>query len=1355
VTIDGVVSATEWNDTQKEALSFCSGAVTGSIRMKNDATNLYVAAQIDNATWLPGTSPLVSTEQQVKITAAAAGAAPGASFAARASISGDTMLIGAPDDDGIAPGTGAAYVFVRVAGTWQLQKKLLAFDGVAGDAFGGSVALQNDHAVVAAPSADVNGTPNAGAAYAFVRSGNTWTLEDKLVQPSPFPNAGFGPSHLDGTTMIVGAGNFAQVGEVLIYNEIGGHWIARQTIDPPAGAAGDGFGQVAVVSGDVALIDSPGRDDFGPDSGAAYVYAQDQLGRWVFVDVIHAPDARAGDRFSTRVRLTPNEAIITAPLGFGVAPTSGAVYAYDRTGPGMTFRQKIIGPGGSDGGGFGTGLGSDGALMAVGAPNDVGPLVSPSGAVYLFEKQTPDWQFVQKILPLDPVVGDNFGFRVGVSGDTVAVVANLNAGAAYAFVAPSTTPPFTPQPGTAALGLLFDDGAGHGQAAGDNSWLIRASDSFALDGLNPDGALGHVTPDVVLGGSSDVTAAITHTNPVPGGKGTYFVEFRAPLASGDRRDFALTLGQQLGLTLRLDTGDCAGTDAMWVAPTPSGLDAPAVIADSIGLPCAGFLDCANGFCVDGVCCTSACGGSDPTDCQACSLLAGAQFEGTCGPLRASQVCRPSAGACDVAESCDGTSVACPADVVVPAATTCRPSAGLCDVAETCDGAHAACPADVVAPAATPCRPSTGACDVAETCDGAHAACPADVMAPAATPCRPSAGACDVAESCDGAHPVCPADVVAPAATPCRPSAGACDVAESCDGTSAACPSDVVAPAATPCRPSAGACDVAESCDGTSAACPADVVAPAATPCRPSAGACDVAESCDGTSAACPADVVAPAATPCRPSAGACDVAESCDGARAACPPDRFVAAGTVCHARTAACDSIVSCSGSDASCVVPPLPPPEICSPVPPGSPVVNLENGDTVVGGLTLSYDNVTSSGGTIQIAQPQAGLPPPTPNFKIVTDTGTLGAFIWDLVDTASFTGNVTICVKYPTADRPLAPYMTFVHYSATHTCQDVHGVTTNWCPLAPSTMTNPSQNIICGVTDSFSPFALWEPVSAPPALTVPAPIVVEATGPAGAAVTYAATATDAVDGALTPSCAPSAGSTFPLGVTTVSCQVTDSLGLGATGSFTITVQDTTGPSLSGVPAAPIVAYATSTAGAKVTYPSPTANDLVEGSRPVNCTPASNTTFAPGKTTVSCSASDTRGNARPPSTFTVWVQYQAPTDGTFFLAPIRPNGSSIFAIGRPVPVRFRLTGASAAITNLAAKLVVTKISSAIQGTTTDTSDETDDDTGFAFLYRPVLHWYAYRWKTRDQTQGTYQLRADLGDGVTHQVNVSLKSGR
>jgi hypothetical protein len=278
-------------------------------------------------------------------------------------------------------------------------------------------------------------------------------------------------------------------------------------------------------------------------------------------------------------------------------------------------------------------------------------------------------------------------------------------------------------------------------------------------------------------------------------------------------------------------------------------------------------------------------------------------------------------------------------------------------------------------------------------------------------------------------------------------------------------------------------------------------------------------------------------------------------------------------------------------------------------------------------------------------------------------------------------------------------------------------------------------------------------PPTVVVPDSMTVEATTPAGATVTYGASATDDV-GVVTFACTLPSGGVFAIGTTTVTCTATDAAGHSTTKSFTVKVVDTTKPVLSNVPTSPIVAYATSTAGAKVGYTKPTAKDAVDGNVSVTCTPASGAQFPVNKTTVTCSAADSHGNATQVQ-FTVWVQYQAPTDGTFFLAPIRADGTSVFAIGRPVPVRFRLTGPGKGITNLVAKLLVSKVSSTAPGTTNSTSDETVDDTDFIFKYKSSLGGYVYRWKTRDQAQGTYRLSVDLGDGVTHQVNVALKGSR
>jgi len=85
-------------------------------------------------------------------------------------------------------------------------------------------------------------------------------------------------------------------------------------------------------------------------------------------------------------------------------------------------------------------------------------------------------------------------------------------------------------------------------------------------------------------------------------------------------------------------------------------------------------------------------------------------------MKSTAVCRPAAGTCDVAESCDGSSDTCPADVLAPTGTTCRAAAGACDVAEVCTGLSGACPPDVFLPNNTPCDDSN-ACTTPDSCQG--------------------------------------------------------------------------------------------------------------------------------------------------------------------------------------------------------------------------------------------------------------------------------------------------------------------------------------------------------------------------------------------------------------------------------------------------------------------------------------------------------------------------------------------------------------------------------------------------------------------------------------------------------------
>lgn len=161
-------------------------------------------------------------------------------------------------------------------------------------------------------------------------------------------------------------------------------------------------------------------------------------------------------------------------------------------------------------------------------------------------------------------------------------------------------------------------------------------------------------------------------------------------------------------------------------------------------------------------------------------------------------------------------------------------------------------------------------------------------------------------------------------------------------------------------------------------------------------------------------------------------------------------------------------------------------------------------------------------------------------------------------------------------------------------------------------------------------------PPVLSL-SNVAAEATGPSGAAVTYTATATDAVDGPRPVTCSPASGSTFPPGVTTVNCSASDLSGNTATGSFSVTVVDTTPPVIN-VPLAQADAEATSPSGAVVTY-TVNGSDLVSGAVSVTCTPSSGSTFPLGVTTVNCSATDGAGNVGTASFSVTVVDKVAPT--------------------------------------------------------------------------------------------------------------------
>jgi len=415
---------------------------------------------------------------------------------------------------------------------------------------------------------------------------------------------------------------------------------------------------------------------------------------------------------------------------------------------------------------------------------------------------------------------------------------------------------------------------------------------------------------------------------------------------------------------------------------------------------------------------------------------------------------------------------------------------------------------------------------------------------------------------------------------------------------------------------------------------------------------------------------------------------------------------------------------------------------------------------------------------------------------------------------------------------PAGTIVSWTAPTATDLVDGPRPVTCaPTSGSTFALGTTTVSCTSTDSHgntskaSTFAVTVQDTTPPALTVPASLTAEATGPGGAAVTYpAATALDVVDGSVTPSCAPASGGVFPLGTTTVVCAAGDAHGNKATGSFNVTVQDTTGPAM--VVPADLTVEGNTLGGAVVTFTA-TATDLVDGPRPVACVPASGNTFPVGTTKVTCSSADTRSNTSE-ATFSVTVQdTTAPklslpgnlaatatsaggavvtyatsaadvVDGTVAVACDRPSGSlfapgttvvscsakdragntatatftvnvtfgwggfqppvtldgrSAFKLGSTIPVKIALAGASAGVTDLQPKLYVTQVYGQPVGDQLQPNSTSAADSGNTFRYAGSPGQYIFNVSTKTVVAGgTWWFYADLGDGVPHAVQVSIR---
>ena len=218
-----------------------------------------------------------SWSQQAKLTAS--DGAAGDDFGCSVSISGDYALVSAQQDDDNGDQSGSAYIFHRSGSSWTQQAKLLASDAEEHDYFGHSVSISGDYALVSARY-DGDAGRYSGSAYIFEKPPGGWsnmTETAKLTASDAAEEDQFGYSvSISGDYALVGVSgdddNGFGSGSAYAFLRSGTSWSQTDKQTASDGAANDQFGLSVSISGDYALVSARKDDDKGTDSGSAYVY---------------------------------------------------------------------------------------------------------------------------------------------------------------------------------------------------------------------------------------------------------------------------------------------------------------------------------------------------------------------------------------------------------------------------------------------------------------------------------------------------------------------------------------------------------------------------------------------------------------------------------------------------------------------------------------------------------------------------------------------------------------------------------------------------------------------------------------------------------------------------------------------------------------------------------------------------------------------------------------------------------------------------------------------------------------------------------------------------------------------------
>jgi drug/metabolite transporter superfamily protein YnfA len=343
-------------------------------------------------------------------------------FGFSVAVSGNTVVVGAPNDGTGAVRAGSAYEFDAI--TRALLRTLTNPTPAVSDLFGYSVAMSGNIVVVGACQ-DAWGARGAGSACVF--DATTGALLQTLSNPAPSDFDLFGYSvAVSGNTVVVGArGDYEAAGSAYVFDATTGALL--RTLSNPTPAAVDYFGCSVAVSGNTVVVGACGDDGGARGAGSAYVF---DATTGVLLQTLSNPAPAEADCFGYSVAMSGNIVVVGAPTDSTATGRAGDAYVFDAATGALLWTPSSPTPTAYDH--FGSSVAVSGNIVVVGAYYD-----GSAGGAYVFDATT--GALLTTLTNPTPAAVDYFGCSVAVSGGTVVVGApyddtqNFDQGAAYVY----------------------------------------------------------------------------------------------------------------------------------------------------------------------------------------------------------------------------------------------------------------------------------------------------------------------------------------------------------------------------------------------------------------------------------------------------------------------------------------------------------------------------------------------------------------------------------------------------------------------------------------------------------------------------------------------------------------------------------------------------------------------------------------------------------------------------------------------------------------------------------------------------------------------------------------------------------